>query len=124
MAEKLKAGEAIIERLRQEGVSHIFGIVGSSFLAVLDPLYYRTDIQFIGVRHEQGAALMADGFSRISGAPSVCLVTNGPGVLNLTYGIASAYVANSPVVVFQTLMVPSFEPLASAPSGSSASGRR
>ncbi len=42
---------------------------------------------------------MADGYSRISGKPSVCLVTNGPGVLNLTYGIGSAYVAHSPVVV-------------------------
>ena len=99
MAERLKAGEAVIELLRQEGVSHIFGIVGSSFLDILDPLYDRDDIHFIGVRHEQGAALMADGYSRISGAPSVCLVTNGPGVLNLTYGIAAAYVAHSPVVV-------------------------
>ena len=77
----------------------MFGIVGSSFLDILDPLYDRDDIRFIGVRHEQGAALMADGYSRISGAPSVCLVTNGPGVLNLTYGIGSAYVAHSPVVV-------------------------
>ena len=99
MAQRFKAGEAVIELLRQEGVSHIFGIVGSSFLDILDPLYDRDDIEFIGVRHEQGAALMADGFSRISGSPSVCLVTNGPGVLNLTYGIASAYVAHSPVVV-------------------------
>ena len=99
MAQKMKAGDAIIEMLRQEGVSHIFGIVGSSFLDILDPLYDRDDIHFIGVRHEQGAALMADGYSRISGAPSVCLVTNGPGVLNLTYGIGSAYVAHSPVVV-------------------------
>ena len=99
MAEKLKAGEAVIELLRQEGVSHIFGIVGSSFLDILDPLYDRDDVSFVGVRHEQGAALMADGFSRISGAPSVCLATNGPGVLNLTYGIGSAYVAHSPVVV-------------------------
>ena len=99
MAEKFKAGEAVIELLRQEGVSHIFGIVGSSFLDILDPLYDRDDMSFIGVRHEQGAALMADGFSRISGAPSVCLATNGPGVLNLTYGIGSAYVAHSPVVV-------------------------
>ena len=99
MAERLKAGEAVIELLRQEGVSHIFGIVGSSFLDILDPLYGRDDIQFVGVRHEQGAALMADGYSRISGAPSVCLATNGPGVLNLTYGIASAYVGHSPVVV-------------------------
>ena len=99
MPDHTKAGEAVIELLRQEGVSHIFGIVGSSFLDILDPLYDRDDVSFIGVRHEQGAALMADGFSRISGAPSVCLATNGPGVLNLTYGIGSAYVAHSPVVV-------------------------
>ena len=99
MPERIKAGEAVIELLRQEGVSHIFGIVGSSFLDILDPLYDRDDVKFIGVRHEQGAALMADGFSRISGAPSVCLATNGPGVLNLTYGIGSAFVAHSPVVV-------------------------
>ena len=99
MPQRLKAGEAVIELLKQEGVSHIFGIVGSSFLDILDPLYDREDMRFVGVRHEQGAALMADGFSRISGAPSVCLATNGPGVLNLTYGIGSAYVAHSPVVV-------------------------
>lgn len=99
MAQRMKAGEAVIELLRQEGVSKIFGIVGSSFLDVLDPLYDRDDMEFVGVRHEQGAALMADGYSRIAGAPSVCLVTNGPGVLNLTYGIGSAYVAHSPVVV-------------------------
>ncbi len=99
MSPRQKAGEAVIELLRQEGVSHIFGIVGSSFLDILDPLYDDDSMQFIGVRHEQGAALMADGFSRISGAPSVCLATNGPGVLNLTYGIGSAYVAHSPVVV-------------------------
>ena len=99
MTQRLKAGEAVIELLKQEGVSHIFGIVGSSFLDILDPLYDRDDMQFVGVRHEQGAALMADGFSRIAGAPSVCLATNGPGVLNLTYGIGSAFVAHSPVVV-------------------------
>ena len=99
MSPRIKAGEAVIEMLRQEGVSHIFGIVGSSFLDILDPLYDDDSMQFVGVRHEQGAALMADGFSRIAGAPSVCLATNGPGVLNLTYGIGSAYVAHSPVVV-------------------------
>ncbi len=99
MSPRINAGEAVIEMLRQEGVSHIFGIVGSSFLDILDPLFDDDSMQFVGVRHEQGAALMADGFSRISGAPSVCLATNGPGVLNLTYGIGSAYVAHSPVVV-------------------------
>ncbi len=54
MSQRLKVGEAVIELLRQEGVSQIFGIVGSSFLDILDPLYDRDDIRFLGVRHEQG----------------------------------------------------------------------
>ena len=96
---RVNAGKSVVELLREEGVSHVFGIVGSAFLDILDAMYDRKDIEFVGVRHEQGAALMADGFARISGRPAVCLVTNGPGVLNLTYGIASAFVAHSPVVV-------------------------
>ena len=63
MPQSMKAGEAVIEMLRQEGVTHIFGIVGSSFLDILDPLYDRDDIEFVGVRHEQCAALMADGLA-------------------------------------------------------------
>jgi len=96
---KVTAGKAVVELLLDEGVSHIFGIVGSAFLDILDAMYGRKDIEFVGVRHEQGAALMADGFARISGRPAVCLVTNGPGVLNLAYGVASAFVAHSPMVV-------------------------
>lgn len=96
---RVAAGKAVVELLREEGVSHVFGIVGSAFLDILDAMYGRKDMEYVGVRHEQGAALMADGFARISGRPAVCLVTNGPGVLNLTYGIASAFVAHSPVVV-------------------------
>jgi thiamine pyrophosphate-dependent acetolactate synthase large subunit-like protein len=96
---KVGAGKAVVDLLREEGVSHVFGIVGSAFLDILDAMYDRNDMEYVGVRHEQGAALMADGFARISGRPAVCLVTNGPGVLNLTYGIAAAYVAHSPVVV-------------------------
>ena len=57
MPDPTKAGEAIVELLRQEGVSHIFGIVGSSFLDILDPLYDRDDLKFIGVRHEQGCGV-------------------------------------------------------------------
>jgi len=96
---RVAAGKAVVGLLREEGVSHVFGIVGSAFLDILDAMYGRKDMEYVGVRHEQGAALMADGFARISGRPAVCLVTNGPGVLNLTYGIASAFVAHSPVVV-------------------------
>ena len=88
MAQGMNAGEAVIELLRQEGVSKIFGIVGSSFLDVLDPLYDRTDIEFVGVRHEQGAALMADGYSRISGAPCIIEIPTDPDEMPRPAGLA------------------------------------
>ena len=99
MSPKTSVGHAVVEALRQEDVRHVFGIVGAAFLDILDAMYDRTDIQFVGVRHEQAAALMADGYARVTGRPSVCLVTNGPGVINLTYGVAAAYVAHSPMVI-------------------------
>ena len=98
-SKNMTVGQAVVETLGQEGVRHIFGIVGSAFLDILDALYDRRDIEFVGVRHEQAGALMADGYARVTGGPSVCMATNGPGVLNLTYGIAAAYVGHSPVIV-------------------------
>ncbi|MBI4608992.1 MAG: thiamine pyrophosphate-binding protein [Candidatus Rokubacteria bacterium] len=97
MAE-MSAGQAVIELLKAEGVRHIFGIVGSTFLDVLDVLYDDKSVEYINVRHEQGAAFMADGLARVTGAPAVCLVTSGPGATNLLTGIAAASVAHSPVV--------------------------
>lgn len=98
MAE-IDSGKAIIELLKAEQVRHIFGIVGSTFLDVLDVLYDDKSVEYINVRHEQGAAFMADGMARVTGKPAVCLVTSGPGATNLLTGIASAYVGHSPVVV-------------------------
>ncbi len=98
MAE-IASGKAVIELIKAEQVKHIFGIVGSTFLDVLDVLYDDKSIEYINVRHEQGAAFMADGLARVTGTPAVCLVTSGPGATNLLTGIASAYVGHSPVVV-------------------------
>src|SRR5512145_50254 len=95
---ELSGGRAVIELLKAEGVRHIFGIVGSTFLDVLDVLYDDKSVEYINVRHEQGAAFMADGLARVTGTPAVCLVTSGPGATNLLTGIASAYVGHSPVV--------------------------
>ena len=97
MAE-IGSGKAVIELLKAEQVRHIFGIVGSTFLDVLDVLYDDKSVEYINVRHEQGAAFMADGLARVTGTPAVCLVTSGPGATNLLTGIASAYVGHSPVV--------------------------
>ena len=95
---KMNSGRAVIELLKAEQVRHIFGIVGSTFLDVLDVLYDDTSVEYINVRHEQGAAFMADGLARVTGLPAVCLVTSGPGATNLLTGIAAAYVAHSPVI--------------------------
>src|SRR5262249_44464006 len=98
MAE-LNAGRAVIELLKAERVKYVFGIVGSTFLDVLDALYDDTSVEYINVRHEQAAAFMADGLARVTDTPGVCLVTSGPGATNLLTGVAAAYVAHSPVIV-------------------------
>src|SRR6266508_2346516 len=92
-------GRAVVERLKAEQVRYIVGIVGATFLDVLDALYDDRSVEYVNVRHEQGAAFMADGLARVTGLPGVCLVTSGPGAMNLLTGVAAAHVAHSPVVV-------------------------
>src|SRR6185436_49590 len=94
----MTGGRAVVELLKAEGVRYIFGIVGATFLDVLDALYDDHSVEYINVRHEQAAAFMADGLARVTGQPGVCLVTSGPGATNLLTGVAAAYVAHSPVV--------------------------
>jgi len=91
-------GRLVVDLLKAEGVRYIFGIVGSTFLDVLDALYDDHSVEYINVRHEQAAAFMADGLARVTGQPGVCLVTSGPGATNLLTGVAAAHVAHSPVV--------------------------
>lgn len=95
---EMSAGRAVIELLKAEGVRHVFGIVGSTFLDVLDVLHDDKSVEYVNVRHEQGGAFMADGLARVTGGLAACLVTSGPGATNLLTGIAGAYVAHSPVV--------------------------
>ena len=70
----LTAGEIFLESLRSHKVEYVFGVVGHTFLGILDAFYDSTDIKFIGCRHEQSAALMADGYARATGKPGVSLV--------------------------------------------------
>ncbi len=96
---KLTGAQIFFECLKQEGVEVIFGFPGG---AVLD-LYHQFpnyDIKHILVRHEQGAAHMADGYARATGRVGVCLVTSGPGATNTVTGVATAYMDSIPMVVF------------------------
>jgi acetolactate synthase-1/2/3 large subunit/sulfoacetaldehyde acetyltransferase len=96
--EKMSGGRAVVESLRTEGVRYVYGIVGSCMVEILDDLYDRRDISWVGTRHEQGAAHMADGYARVSGRPGVCMATNGPGATNLATGVSVALLSHSPMI--------------------------
>ncbi|HVB81520.1 MAG TPA: sulfoacetaldehyde acetyltransferase [Candidatus Binataceae bacterium] len=98
MKQMITGSEALVEALRLESVDTIFGIVGSAFMDPLD-IFPRANLRFIQVRHEQNAALMAEGYSRASGRPGLCIGQNGPGVTNLVTGVASALLNHTPMVV-------------------------
>ena len=96
-AQKMGPSEALVETLAAQGVTHVFGIVGSAFMDALD-IFPAAGIRFVPVAHEQGAIHMADGYARASGRHGVCIAQNGPGVTNFVTGVAAAYWAHSPVV--------------------------
>jgi sulfoacetaldehyde acetyltransferase len=89
--------EAMVETLVANGVTDMFGIMGSAFMDAMD-IFTPAGIRFIPVVHEQGAGHMADGYARVSGRHGVCIAQNGPGITNFVTAIAAAYWAHSPVV--------------------------
>ncbi len=95
---KMTGAQILLECLRQEQVTHIFGYPGGAVLPIYDAIFDCHDIKHILVRHEQGAAHMADGFARSTGKVGVCLATSGPGATNLVTGIATAYMDSIPMV--------------------------
>ncbi|MFH1860569.1 MAG: biosynthetic-type acetolactate synthase large subunit [bacterium] len=95
---KYTGAQILIEALIKEGTDTIFGYPGGVLLPIFDVLY-DAKINFILVRHEQGAAHAADGYSRSTNRVGVCLATSGPGATNLITGIATAYMDSIPMVV-------------------------
>jgi acetolactate synthase-1/2/3 large subunit len=96
---KMTGAQITIESLLAEGVDTIFGYPGGAILPTYDALVQNPALRHILVRHEQGAAHMAEGYARVSGRPGVVLVTSGPGATNTVTGIADAYMDSTPLVV-------------------------
>ena len=96
--QKMTPSEAFVETLVAQGVTDVFGIVGSAYMDALD-LFPQAGIRFISVAHEQGGGHMADGYARVSGRHGVCIAQNGPGITNFVTSTAAAFWAHSPVVV-------------------------
>ena len=96
--QKMTPSEAFVETMASNGVTDIFGIMGSAFMDAMD-IFTPAGIRFIPVVHEQGSGHMADGYARASGRHGVLIGQNGPGISNSVTSIAAAYWAHSPVVI-------------------------
>ncbi|PLS08529.1 acetolactate synthase large subunit [Neobacillus cucumis] len=94
----MKLTDALVQCLENEGVEYIFGMVGTEILDLANSLSKSSKIKYINVRHEQGAAFMADVYGRLSKKAGICLSTLGPGAANLVTGIASAQLDHSPLI--------------------------
>ncbi|HZR69813.1 MAG TPA: acetolactate synthase 3 catalytic subunit [Burkholderiales bacterium] len=96
---ELSGAEIVVRCLQEEGVEVVFGYPGGAVLFIYDELFKQDKVKHVLVRHEQGAAHAADGYSRSSDKVGVCLVTSGPGVTNAVTGIATAYMDSIPMVI-------------------------
>jgi acetolactate synthase I/II/III large subunit len=90
--------DLVLEALEEEGVDLIFGYPGGANLPIYQRLPEHPKLKHILVRHEQGAAHMADGYARACGRPGVVFATSGPGALNLVTGLCTAYMDSVPMI--------------------------
>jgi acetolactate synthase-1/2/3 large subunit len=94
----MTGAEALLGQIMANGVDTIFGLPGGQLDYFFDAMHNAGDkLRLFGTRHEQGAAYMAFGYARSTGKPGVYTVVPGPGVLNTTAAICSAYATNAPV---------------------------
>src|SRR6202047_2536919 len=89
--------ELLVSVLEQVGVKHIFGLIGDSLNPLADAVR-RSQIEWIGVRHEEGAALAAAGQAKLTGRLAVCAGTTGPGSNHLVAGLYEASRDHAPVL--------------------------
>ena len=95
---QLTGAQIVCESLLQEGVDVCFGIPGGAVLPLYGALPQYPQLRHILTRHEQGAAMAADGYARATGKVGVCIATSGPGATNLVTGLACAQMDSIPMV--------------------------
>lgn len=96
-SKQISGAQYIVQTLKQQGVTQIFGYPGGAIMPLYDALY-DGGVDHLLCRHEQGAALAAVGYARASGQVGVCMATSGPGATNLITGLADAMLDSIPIV--------------------------
>src|SRR5918999_3610436 len=97
MAE-VTGSEILAKCLKKEGTKDLFFIMGGP-MQLCQTHCAKEEIHIGDVRHEQAPALSAQAYSRLLQKPGVCMAASGPGVINLTTGVANAYIDCAPLVV-------------------------
>jgi acetolactate synthase-1/2/3 large subunit len=98
-SETRSGAEVLVDALKINAVERIFCIPGESYLAALDALYDRSEIELIVCRNEGGAAYMAEADGKLSGRPGVCFVTRAPGATNASGGLHVAQQDSTPMIL-------------------------
>lgn len=98
-ARTMTGGRALVEMLKRQGIDTLFALPGVQLDGFFEALWDdRHSFTVLHTRHEQATAYMADGYARVSGKEGVCVVVPGPGLLNTTAALSTAYSCNSPVL--------------------------
>lgn len=90
--------DTIVAQLAAWGVQRIYGVIGDTFLDLMDAIDRSKQIQFIAVKHESTAAFMASAESKLTGGLGVCVATSGPGMANLLNGLGDAFLDKASVL--------------------------
>jgi len=96
---RMTGGEALVKQLYREGVRVVFGLPGVQLYGVVAALRDEPGIRLVVTRHEQATSYMADGYARAGSTFGTALVVPGPGLLNASAGLSTAYAASSPVLM-------------------------
>ncbi len=96
---RLTGSQMVIEALKEEGVTTVFGYPGGAIMNVYDEIYKQDYFKHILTRHEQASVHAADAYARASGEVGVAIVTSGPGFTNAITGLATAFTDSTPLVV-------------------------
>lgn len=95
----IKLSDYVIKRLEELGVNHMFMLPGGGAMHLNDSLGKSKKISYVCCQNEQGAAIAAEAYARVSGKPGLLMVTTGPGGTNALTGVAGAYLESTPVVI-------------------------
>ncbi len=98
MTQAIKAADYVAQYLHQQGVTHVYEVIGGMITHLIDAIHRQGGIELVSMHHEQAASFAVDGHARMTGVPQVAMATSGPGATNLLTGIGSCYFDSVPAV--------------------------